>query len=223
MSDPDRLPPLPPQLREEAEKLHSLQPSPDFQARLHTALREAERAAAAAQERAPAGKRPARHLPLSDWSRSWVKLGALVVPMLATAVLIVHAVSDAPVEPQQFTRSISIDVTLDDDGQSWFELGLVSHHHNGSEATLHVEVPSEVSVLPTDHATVGDASPSCADAQCMYRFTQPTPHPDRTPVQIGIRAPGEYRIRVKHVSQSAHVQEDLLVRATNVQAPDSGQ
>ena len=98
----------------------------------------------------------------------------------------------------------------------------MSHYHNGSEATLHVEVPSEVSVLATDHATVGDASPRCGDAQCMYRFTQPTPHPDRVPVQIGIRAPGEYRIRVKHVSQSAHVHEDVLVRASNVQAPDSG-
>jgi hypothetical protein len=48
----------------------------------------------------------------------------------------------------------------------------------------------------------------------MYRFTQPAPHPDRVPVQIGIRAPGEYKIRVEHVSDVARVQEDVLVRAS---------
>lgn len=220
MSDPDRLSPLPPPLRAEAEKLRSMQPPPDFQARLHTALLEADRAPARDQAAAHAGAQPARHWPWSDWSHGWMKLAALAVPMMATAVLVVHEISDPEGEAHQLTRTIH--VTLDDAGHSWVDLGLVSHHHNGSEATLHVEAPSEVSVLPTDHATVGDASPSCVDAQCMYRFTQPTPHPDRVPVQIGIRAPGDYKIRVKHVSQSAHVQEEVLVRASNVQAPDSG-
>lgn len=219
MSEPDRLSPLPPPLRAEAERLRSLQPPPDFQARLHTSLLEADHAAGR-EPAVSADKQPVRHWPWSDWSHSWMKLAALAVPMMATAVLVVHAITDSEGEPQQFTRTIH--VTLDDDGHSWVDLGLVSHHHNGSEATVHVEAPSEVSVLPTGHATVGDASPSCVGAQCMYRFTQPTPHPDRVPVQIGIRAPGEYKIRVKHVSQSAHVQEEVLVRASNVEAPDSG-
>lgn len=218
MTDSERLPPLPSPLRAEARRLRALQPSPEFQARLHTALRAHD---VAAEQQAQAAAEPSRrHWLAREGSRNVTRLAALAVPMLASAVLIAHAVLDDSVELQQVTRSI--EVTLGDQDQSWFDLGLVTHHHNGCEATLHVEVPSEVSVLATGHVSTGDGPPRCAGEQCLYRFTQPEPHPDRVPVQIGIRAPGEYKIRIKHVSDMAHVQEDVLVRASDGQVPDSG-
>jgi hypothetical protein len=216
MTESERLPPLPSPLRAEARRLRTLQPSPDFQTRLHTALLTQD--AASDKEPALAAEHSRRHWLPGD--RSVLKLAALGVPMLASAVLIAHAIIDENVEPQRLTRTI--EVTLDDQGQSWFDLGLVSQPHNGRAATLHVEVPSELSVLATDHVSPEDVSPRCAAEQCMYRFTQPAPHPDRVPVQIGISAPGEYKIRVKHVSQVAHVQEDVLVRASSSPSPDSG-
>lgn len=218
MSEREQLNPLPEPLRAEARRLRSLEPSPEFLGRLRQALSEADAAAAQAGQAGSGARKPAgSRLLASDWLHGWTHFAALFVPILATTVLILHFVRRDGLEPQRFTNQQAIDVLLEGDGHSWLDLGLVTHHHQGRDATLRIQAPSEVTVVATSHSTPKSESPRCDAGQCTYSFHQPTPHPSRVPLQIGVRSPGQYTIRVEHVSPVAHVQEEILVQARPVE------
>jgi hypothetical protein len=223
MSDREPIAPLPAPLREEARRLRSLEPSPEFRGRLHQALIEAD-AATTPTEQAGSGSRKPRGARLlsGDWLRGWVQIAAVFMPILATAGVLLHFLLRDGLEQQTFTRYQAIDIRLDGDGDSWLDFGLVSQHHKGRDATLRIEVPSEVTVVATSHSTPGDESPICDAGQCTYRFHQPAPDPTRVPLQIGVRSPGQYKIRIEHVSPVALVQEEILVQAREDAPADSG-
>lgn len=202
MSDLEQLPPLPPELRREAARLRALEPAADFDKRLRASLAhaEAERAARAAAKR-----------PLS---LIWAGRIALVLPLLLAVVLIAHFGLGSTTDDEYLERVDAVDVILGEQGSALVNLDMWTQHHKGSDATVHVDVPNSVEVVPTEYATtIEDAGPRCDDARCTYRFEHPNAHPDRQPVQIGIRSPGQYRIRVEHASRTARVREELVVRA----------
>jgi len=218
MSSREPVSPLPEPLQEEAGRLRALEPSPAFRARLRQALIETDAATAQAAQADSDARNPEGLRGLaSDWPRGWHQLGALFVPILATAGLLLHFHLREGLEPQRFTSQHAVDINLYGEAHSWLNLGLVSHHHQGRDATLRIEVPSEVTVVATSHSTPQDESPSCDAGQCTYNFHQPAPDPTRVPLQIGVRAPGHYKIRVEHVSPVAHVQEEILVKARPVE------
>lgn len=213
MSDREPLDPLPPPLREEARRLRSLEPSPAFRERLSQALRDAD-AAAPAQQADAGARKPAGTRLSSDGLRGWTRLAALFMPILATAGLLLHyLLLREGLEQQKVLRYHAIDVMVDGAAPAWLDLGLISHHHQGRDATLRIQAPSEVTIVPTSHSTSQDESPSCDAGQCTYNFHQPAAHPSRAPLQIGVRSPGRYTIRIEHVSKVAHVQEEILVEA----------
>ena len=201
MSDLERLPPLPSTLRREAARLRARPPSADFDERLRASLAraEAEQAARTATTRPP--------------SVLWAGRMALVVPLLLAVVLIAHF-GLGSTDEEYLRRVHAVDVVLGEQGSVLVNLDMWTHHHKGSDATVHVDAPDSVEVVPTEYATtMDDASPRCDDARCTYRFEHPKAHPDRQPVQVSVRSPGLYRIRVEHASRTARVREDLVVRA----------
>lgn len=202
MSDFERLPPLPPELRREAARLRARAPSADFDERLRASLARAE----AEQAARAAAKRPL--------SSIWAGRIALVVPLLLAVLLIVHLGLGSTTDDEYLQRVDAVDVILGEHGSALVNLDMWTHHHEGSDATVHVDVPHSVEVVPTEYATtLQDAGPRCDDARCTYRFEHPNAHRDRQPVQIGIRSPGQYRIRVEHASRTARVREELVVHA----------
>lgn len=205
MADQDRLPPLPPPLRREAVRLRSLAPSEDFADSLRAALTRAE----AEQESARAAR---RHGPLLRWAQ----MAALLVPVLIGAILVMHLGLPGGRDGQEadyLERFESVDVILGEQGPSWFHIDLSTHHHKGSNATVHVETHQDLSVVPSVHVVREQTPPDCNQGTCVYRFDHPATHTEQPDLQIGVRAPGHYRIRVEHVSQDARVREEILVRA----------
>ena len=218
MSEREPLSPLPEPLREEARRLRSLEPSPEFLGKLRQALSDEDAVTAQAEQAGSGSRKPVgSRLLSSDWLRGWTHIATLFVPILATTGLLLHFLFREGLEQQKFTRQHAVDISLYGNSDSWLDLGLVSHHHKGQDATLRIQAPSEVTVVATNHSTPHDESPSCDAGQCTYSFHQPAPDPNRVPLQIGVHSPGEYKIRVEHVSPVAHVQEEILVKARSVE------
>lgn len=148
------------------------------------------------------------------WQRRWVWL---VMPVaaagaLAAATVVLHRVEEK--EAQLHERSQALHVALGEDGAHELELDLQLGLHGDAATELHIDAPHGLSVRHTSAA--GDhPPPRCDTTHCTYAF-QPGPRGKTATqrVHIGVDKPGSYRIRARHQSQKANVQEhfDLNVR-----------
>ncbi len=185
----DDLPPLPPELRADADTLRQREPGAAFAQRLERALVHAEHA-------------PARRSP------SWWSGLAIAAPAITAAALILHlGVGDDAVQVESLTRYEEHHVTLDEDGHAWVELDLWTHHHEEA-ATVNVIAPSHM-----DFATQSGAeepSAACTADRCTHSFVTA---PRRASVRFHVTEPGSHAITVEHTSSARRVRERFVVHA----------
>lgn len=184
-------------LRRDLHALRRVEPSPQFEARLGKALREADRKRMKADERKPPRARP---LPWTTWA-------VLAQATFAIALLIHFSDNEAEIE-----RSRELTVQIPEDGHVWVPLRIETHHHDEGP-TIHVHAPEglEVSTHPVVEGAVRRMI--CRDATCTHRFTLPPPPHADPHVRVGIRTPGTYEIDVRHHSDESSVRERFVVRA----------
>ncbi|EYF02942.1 hypothetical protein [Chondromyces apiculatus] len=201
------LPPLPEDLARGMQALRGMGPTDDL----------VERALGALPDRRPESARPSsnRERPTSRWLLGSL---ALAPALAAVGVVAFHlaatrgALGTLPESDPTATleRSEERTLGLDAEGQTWAEFDLVTHHHEGREATVHLEVPESVSVrLPG-----GDGSfleRSCAESRCLHSFKHS--EVDGGPLRVAFAQPGRYEIQVRHESKEARVSERFVVTA----------
>lgn len=200
---------LPPALRKAAQELRRMEPSEALGDRLEIALIKADRESP--------GRRVASHRPASRTGRvlgPWLA----VVPGAAAMALMLHLAfgkdaNENADEMWQHVHSQDVELVLDEDGHSWVNLNLLTHHHDGQQALVRVDAPHDVKVMPPRHAKHHGHAPVCAAARCVHRFSQPTHHPRSAPLQVGVTEPGRYRISVEHASSGGRIREEFVVHA----------
>jgi hypothetical protein len=198
MSQSDREPPPSLDLRRDLHALRRVEPSPEFEARLGKALRDADRKRSQAdQQRKPPRARP---LPWTTWA-------VLAQATFAIALLIHFSDNEAEIE-----RSQELTVQIPEDGQIWVPLRLETQHHEEGP-TLQVHAPEGVEVSTHPVVEGGERRTVCRDATCTHRFTLPPPPHADPHVRVGIRTPGTYEIDVRHRSDEHSVRERFVVRA----------
>lgn len=193
----DALPSL--DLRRDLHALRRVTPSPEFEARLGKALRDAERKRSKTDERTPPPRR-SRPLPWTTW--------AVLAQATFAIVLLIHF-SDTEAEVE---RSQELTVQIPEEGEIWVPLRLETHHHEEGP-TLHVHAPEGVEISTHPVAEGAGRRMVCREATCTHRFTLPPPPHADPHVRIGIRAPGTYEIDVRHRSDERSVRERFVVRA----------
>jgi hypothetical protein len=193
---------LPADVRRAARELRKKKPSAELEERLARALARADVEAVCAERETVA--RPNRFF-----------TSALTVVPLAAAVLVVAHLAYGggveQVEPVYVKRFEEMHIDVGTDALRWIGLELASHHHDGKDAFVRIDAPEGVQVMPTEHARPRAPGVSCANERCIHHFRQPNANTARPPVQLGVRGPGRYHVRVEHASDDARVREDFVL------------
>lgn len=194
---------LPPELQRAAAELRRIELSDEFDMRLADAL-------VAADQHGPSS-----HARPSLWTRAggpWIAL----VPGAAAMALMLHVTIGGEATDEELwhqPQMQELELVLDDVGHSWVDLALLTHHHDGHQATVKVDAPHDVRVMVPDHALHANDSPVCAAERCVHKYSQPTHDADAAALQVGVAEPGRYRISVEHASNGSRVREEFVVHA----------
>jgi len=105
-------------------------------------------------------------------------------------------------------------VKMPDEGDTWVELPLSTHHHAPHAAMVHFDAPASIRLhVPYDPAPE-DRETDCTEKRCVHRWRTSTPAPRRSNPRVQIKEPGRYEFHVKHTSPARSYQERFVVLAT---------